>query len=249
MSEPTLRTNEAANDAILEVRDVRKYYGGIHALDGLSLKVARGQIHSVLGPNGAGKSTFFKMLIGAEKPSSGKITYNGLDITRLPAFRRVRLGLSVKFQNLRVFGELSVGQNMFIALRRNHSADHIPDRTTALLKRIHLHGSEDRLMRHLSHGEQQRVAIAMALASDPQIVLLDEPTAGLSVDETRLVADIIRDVNSRGVTVVVIEHDMDFIRSLNGHVSVLHYGKLFAQGTFDEIAANEDVRRIYLGAA
>lgn len=249
MSEPTLRTNEAANDVILEVSDVRKYYGGIHALDGLSLTVGRGQIHSVLGPNGAGKSTFFKMLIGAEKPSSGKVTYNGLDITRLPAFRRVRLGLSVKFQNLRVFGELSVGQNLFVALRRTHSADQIPDRTAALLKRMHLAGSEDRLMGHLSHGEQQRVAIAMALASDPQIVLLDEPTAGLSVDETRLVADIIRDVNSRGVTVVVIEHDMDFIRSLNGHVSVLHYGKLFAQGTFDEIAANEDVRRIYLGAA
>ncbi len=125
MSEPTLRTSEAVNDAILEVSNVRKYYGGIHALDGLSLIVGRGQIHSVLGPNGAGKSTFFKMLIGAEKPSSGKITFNGLDITRLPAFRRVRLGLSVKFRNLRVFGELSVGKNLFVALRRNHGADQI----------------------------------------------------------------------------------------------------------------------------
>ncbi len=234
---------------ILEVSDVRKYYGGIHALDGLSLSVTRGEVHCVLGPNGAGKSTFFKTLIGTERPTSGRIIYNGADITRLPPFRRVREGLSVKFQNLRVFGELTVGQNLFTALRRNHRYDEIPERTRALLSRIHLRGSEDRLMRHLSHGEQQRVAIAMSLASDPQIVLLDEPTAGLSVDETRLVADIIRDVNQRGVTVVVIEHDMDFIRSLNGRVSVLHYGKLFAQGSFDEIAANDDVRRIYLGAA
>lgn len=238
-----------SNEAILEVSDVRKYYGGIHALDGLSLSVKRGEVHCVLGPNGAGKSTFFKTLIGTERPTSGRIIYNGRDITRAPPFRRVREGLSVKFQNLRVFGELTVGQNLFIALRRNHRFSEIPERTNALLSRIHLRGSADRLMRHLSHGEQQRVAIAMALASDPQIVLLDEPTAGLSVDETRMVANIIRDVNQRGVTVVVIEHDMDFIRSLNGRVSVLHYGKLFAQGTFDQIAANDDVRRIYLGAA
>ncbi|WP_439544224.1 ABC transporter ATP-binding protein [Hyphomicrobium sp.] len=237
------------DDVILEVSDVRKYYGGIHALDGLSLSVKRGEVHCVLGPNGAGKSTFFKTLIGTERPTSGRIIYNGSDITRFPAFQRVRAGLSVKFQNLRLFGELTVGQNLFTALRRNRRYDEIPEHTRALLTRIHLRGSEDRLMRHLSHGEQQRVAIAMSLASNPQIVLLDEPTAGLSVDETRLVEDIIHDVNQRGVTVVVIEHDMDFIRSLNGRVSVLHYGKLFAQGSFDEIADNDDVRRIYLGAA
>lgn len=238
-----------SEDVILEVRDVRKYYGGIHALDGLSLSVKRGEVHCVLGPNGAGKSTFFKTLIGTERPTSGRIIYNGSDVTHFPAFKRVRAGLSVKFQNLRLFGELTVGQNLFTALRRNHRYGEIPERTNSLLGRIHLRGSQDRLMRHLSHGEQQRVAIAMSLASDPQIVLLDEPTAGLSVDETRLVEDIIHDVSQRGVTVVVIEHDMDFIRNLNGRVSVLHYGKLFAQGSFDEIADNDDVRRIYLGAA
>lgn len=242
-------SSDRPSDVVLEVRDVRKYYGGIHALDGLSLSVRRGEVHCVLGPNGAGKSTFFKTLIGIERPTSGSIIYNDRDITRFPPYRRVRAGLSVKFQNLRVFGELTVGQNMFIALRRNHHYHEIPDRTRALLSRIHLRGSEDRLMRHLSHGEQQRIAIAMSLASDPQVVLLDEPTAGLSVDETRMVADIIADVNDRGVTVVVIEHDMDFIRSLNGRVSVLHYGRLFAQGTFAEIAENDDVRQIYLGAA
>jgi branched-chain amino acid transport system ATP-binding protein len=243
------RLAACTNDVILEVNNVRKYYGGIHALDGLSLCVKRGEVHSVLGPNGAGKSTFFKILIGTERPTSGRIIYNGRDISRLPAFRRVREGLSVKFQNLRVFGELTVGQNLFTALRQNHHRDRIPERTKALLARIHLRASEDRLMRHLSHGEQQRVAIAMSLASNPQILLLDEPTAGLSVDETRLVASIIRDVNEHGVTVVVIEHDMDFIRSLDGRVSVLHYGKLFAQGSFNEIANDDDVRRIYLGAA
>lgn len=235
--------------SILEVRDVRKYYGGIHALDGLSMDIKKGEVHCVLGPNGAGKSTFFKTLIGTERPTSGRIIYNGADITRLPAFRRVGLGLSVKFQNLRLFGDLTVGQNLFIALRRTHRVADIAEQTEVLLSRIHLLGAENRLMRQLSHGEQQRVAIAMSLATQPQLILLDEPTAGLSVEETRLVADIIANVNRHGVTVVVIEHDMDFIRSLNGHVSVLHYGRLFAQGSFDEIAANDDVRRIYLGAA
>lgn len=243
----SLRSQSEASGPILSVSDVRKSYGGIHALDGLSLDVRRGEVHCILGPNGAGKSTFIKMLIGTERPTSGTIRYNGMDVTRFPAFSRARLGLSVKFQNLRVFGDLTVGQNLFIALRRIHKRIEIPELVSKLLARMHLRGKDEHLVRHLSHGEQQRLAIAMSMAADPQVILLDEPTAGLSIDETRLIVDIIRDVNAGGVTVLVIEHDMDFIRSLNGRVSVLHYGKLFAQGSFEEISASEDVRRIYLG--
>jgi branched-chain amino acid transport system ATP-binding protein len=239
--------HQTTTGPILAVSDVRKSYGGIHALDGLSLEVQRGEIHCVLGPNGAGKSTLIKMLIGTERPTSGTIRYNGIDVTRLPAFRRARLGLSVKFQNLRVFGDLTVGQNLFVALRRTHKRVDIPNLVSKLLFRMHLHGKDEHLVRHLSHGEQQRLAIAMSLAAEPQMILLDEPTAGLSIDETRLIVDIIRDMNAGGITVLVIEHDMDFIRSLNGRVSVLHYGKLFAQASFEEISARDDVRRIYLG--
>ncbi|GGC59054.1 ABC transporter ATP-binding protein [Chelatococcus reniformis] len=233
---------------ILDVRDVHKVFGGIRALNGLSIAIADGEIHCVLGPNGAGKSTFFKTLMGTDRPTSGTIHYRGSDITRLPAFRRARLGLSVKFQNIRAFSDLTVYQNLFVPLRRHHGVGEIPGRVAALLARIGLSGTETRLVKELSHGQQQWLAIAMAMASDPTVLLLDEPTAGMSVEETDKSAAIIRDLNAHGVTIVVIEHDMTFIRALAARTSVLHYGKLFAQGSFDEIAADADVRRIYLGS-
>jgi branched-chain amino acid transport system ATP-binding protein len=187
------------------------------------------------------------MLMGTERPTSGTIIYKGEDITRTQAFRRARMGISVKFQNMRVLGDLTVFQNLFIPLCRVHPRDAIPAEVSALLALVGLPGTEDRLVRHLSHGQQQWLAIAMSLASRPDLLLLDEPTAGLSGEETERTAEIIRAVNRDGMTVVVIEHDMAFIRSLDAHTSVLHLGRLFAEGTFDEVAANEDVKRIYLG--
>lgn len=232
---------------ILEMRDVHKHYGGIRALNGLSLSIAGGEVHCILGPNGAGKSTFFKMLMGTERPTTGTIVYKGEDVTRTQAFRRARMGISVKFQNMRVLGDLTVFQNLFIPLCRVHPRNAIPTEVVTLLALVGLPGTEDRLVRHLSHGQQQWLAIAMSLASRPDLLLLDEPTAGLSNEETERTAEIIREVNRDGMTVVVIEHDMAFIRSLDAHTSVLHLGRLFAEGTFDEVAANEDVKRIYLG--
>jgi branched-chain amino acid transport system ATP-binding protein len=232
---------------ILEMRDVHKLYGGIRALNGLSLRIAAGEVHCILGPNGAGKSTFFKMLMGTERPTSGTIVYKGIDVTRYPAFRRARMGISVKFQNMRVLGDLTVFQNLFIPLCRVYKRDAIPGRVEALLVLVGLPGTGDRLVRHLSHGQQQWLAIAMSLAAKPDLLLLDEPTAGLSSEETERTVEIIREVNRGGMTVVVIEHDMAFIKSLDAHTSVLHLGRLFAEGTFDDVATNEDVRRIYLG--
>jgi branched-chain amino acid transport system ATP-binding protein len=242
-----IEMSEPVGSPILEVRDVHKVFGGVRALNGLSLSIAEGEIHCILGPNGAGKSTFFKMLMGTDTPTSGQILYKGRDITRVPAFGRARLGLSVKFQNIRVFADLTVFQNLFIPLRRHYSARQIPERVEALLAQISLAGTEHRLAKELSHGQQQWLAIAMSMAFDPEILLLDEPTAGLSVEETEKTAAIIRQLNAQKVTTIVIEHDMGFIRDLCARTSVLHYGKLFAQGSFDEIAADADVRRIYLG--
>jgi ABC-type branched-subunit amino acid transport system ATPase component len=233
---------------ILEARDVHKIYGGVRALNGLSLAVTEGEIHCVVGPNGAGKSTFFKTLIGVERPTTGQIIYKGEDITRLPAFRRARRGLSVKFQNISAFGELTTLQNLFVPLRRNHPKAEILERAAAVLARVGLAGTEDLPVRQLSHGQQQSLSIGLSIAAEPNLLLLDEPTAGLSVDETARTADLIRTLNASGMTVVVIEHDMGFIRSLRARTSVLHYGRLFAQGEFDDIAANEGVRSIYLGA-
>ena len=234
---------------ILEVFDVYKLYGGVHAIDGLSISIEQGEVHCVLGPNGAGKSTFFKMLMGTERPTFGRIVYNGQDITRAPPFKRARMGLSVKFQNMRVFPELTVYQNLFVPLRRKHTPREIPGKIAELLTMVRLPGIEQQPVRYLSHGQQQWLSIATSLASEPKLLLLDEPTAGLSEDETQQTAAIIHSVNAGGVAVLVIEHDMAFIRSLKARTSVLHYGKLFAQGSFDEIADNEDVRRIYLGTA
>lgn len=242
-----IEMSEPVGSSILEVRDVHKVFGGVRALAGLSLSITEGEIHCILGPNGAGKSTFFKMLMGTDTPTSGQILYKGRDITRVPTFGRARLGLSVKFQNIRVFADLTVFQNLFIPLRRHYSARQIPERVEALLAQISLAGTEQRLAKELSHGQQQWLAIAMSMAFDPEILLLDEPTAGLSVEETEKTAAIIRQLNAQKVTTIVIEHDMGFIRDLCARTSVLHYGKLFAQGSFDEIAADADVRRIYLG--
>ncbi|MGA0533025.1 ABC transporter ATP-binding protein [Hansschlegelia sp. KR7-227] len=236
-------------EPILAVRDVHKVYGGVHALNGLSLEVQAGEVHCVVGPNGAGKSTFFKTLIGVERPTSGAVIYKGRDVTRLPAFRRARLGLSVKFQNISAFGELTALQNLFVPLRRNHRKAEIPARAAAVLARVGLPGVEDVEVRRLSHGQQQWLSIGLSIAAEPDLLLLDEPAAGLSAEETTKTAGLIRELNSQGMTIIVIEHDMGFIRSLKARTSVLHYGRLFAQGEFDEIAANEDVRRIYLGTA
>jgi ABC-type branched-subunit amino acid transport system ATPase component len=233
--------------AIIEVKDLHKDYGGVRAVNGLSLAVREDEIHCIIGPNGAGKSTFFKLLMGLERPTAGSVLYRGRDITRLPPFRRARLGLTVKFQNIRVYQDLTVFQNLFIPLRRHHRPSEIPGQVARLLDDLHLAGNEGTLVRNLSHGQQQWLSIGMSMAVDPEVLLLDEPTAGMSVEETGETANIVRSLSAQGVTVIVIEHDMEFVRSLNSATSVLHFGRLFAQGSFAEIEANEDVRRIYLG--
>ncbi len=240
--EPTL------SSTIVEVQDLHKDYGGVRAVNGLTMTIGRNEIHCIIGPNGAGKSTLFKLLMGIERPTSGRVFYRGQDITALPPFRRARLGLTIKFQNIRVYQDLTVFQNLFIPARRHHRPADIQDQVAQLLARINLEGTEDTLVRNLAHGQQQWLSIGMSLAVDPEVLLLDEPTAGLSVEETAETANIIRNLRDSGITVVVIEHDMEFVRNLDSVTSVLHLGRLFAQDSFAAIEANEDVRRIYLGA-
>jgi len=242
IGEPTL------SSTIVEVQDLHKDYGGVRAVNGLTMTIGRNEIHCIIGPNGAGKSTLFKLLMGIKRPTSGRVFYRGQDITALPPFRRARLGLTIKFQNIRVYQDLTVFQNLFIPARRHHRPADIQDQVAKLLARINLEGTEDTLVRNLSHGQQQWLSIGMSLAVDPEVLLLDEPTAGLSVEETAETANIIRNLRDRGITVIVIEHDMEFVRNLDSVTSVLHLGRLFAQDSFAAIEANEDVRRIYLGA-
>jgi len=242
-----MASSATADTPILEVRDLVKSFGGVSAVNGLSLSIESGELVSIIGPNGAGKSTFFKLLMGTEVPTSGGVFFRGRNITRLSCFQRARLGLGIKFQNLHVYQELTVFQNLFIPLRRHHRPKEMPERVHDLLAQLHLEGMEEAPVRSLSHGQQQWLAIGMSIALEPEVLLLDEPAAGMSPEETRATAAIVKRLNGDGVTVVVIEHDMMFIRTLNARTSVLHYGQLFAEGSFEEIERNEDVHRIYLG--
>lgn len=236
-----------SNEPIVGVSGLAKQYGGVAALRGVDFSVDRGELHCIIGPNGAGKSTFFKLLMGIERPTAGAIRYKGRDITSLGSFERARLGFSVKFQNIRVYQDLSVFHNLFIPLRRHHRMKDIPEQVAELLGQLRLAGTENETVSSLSHGQVQWLAIGMSIAARPEVLLLDEPTAGMSDDETRETANIIRRLKVGGMTILVIEHDMTFIRDLDTRTTVLHYGRLFAQGTFSEIEANEDVHRIYLG--
>ena len=235
------------NEPIIDISGLAKQYGGVAALRGVDFSVDRGELHCIIGPNGAGKSTFFKLLMGIERPTAGAIRYKGRDITSLGSFGRARLGFSVKFQNIRVYRDLSVFHNLFIPLRRHHRMKDIPEQVAGLLGQLRLAGTENETVSSLSHGQAQWLAIGMSIAARPEVLLLDEPTAGMSDDETRETANIIRRLKVGGMTILVIEHDMTFIRDLDTRTTVLHYGRLFAQGTFSEIEANEDVHRIYLG--
>ena len=232
---------------IIEVRDLVKNFGGVRAVAGLDMSIYPGELHCIIGPNGAGKSTLFKLVMGIQRPSAGTIFYQGRNVTRLKPFERARLGLAIKFHAMEVYQELTVFQNLFIPLRRHHRPKQIPEQAAHLLEQLHLAGTEEKLVSNLSHGQQQWLAIGMSMAVRPEVLLLDEPTAGMSPEEVSETARIVKDLNAGGTTIVVIEHDMAFIRNLDSRTSVLHYGKLFAQASFGEIEQNEDVHRIYLG--
>tara|TARA_B100000686_G_C16797202_1_gene983290 strand:- start:3361 stop:4089 length:729 start_codon:yes stop_codon:yes gene_type:complete len=235
-SEPILKTTELAIN-----------YGGVQALDGVNFSVERGELRCIIGPNGAGKSTFFKLLMGIEKPTEGVIAHDGRDITRLGSSQRARLGFSVKFQNIRAYQNLTVYHNLFIPLLRHHKMREIPNQVTGLLEQLGLSGTENQTVSGLSHGQIQWLAIGMSIASQPDVLLLDEPAAGMSVEETQETENLIKRLNNNGMTIIVIEHDMTFIRNLNTKTTVLHYGHVFAEGSFSEIEDNDDVRKIYLG--
>ncbi len=232
---------------IVETRSLSKIFGGVRAVDGLDLSIQEGEIHCIIGPNGAGKSTLFKLLMGIERPTAGAIVLDDHDITHMAPHLRARRGLAIKFQSMQVYQDLTVYQNLFIPLRRHHRPREIPDRCANLLTQLQLTDTEERIVGDLSHGQQQWLAIGMSMAVDPKVLLLDEPTAGMSPEETRQTAAIVRQLNEAGVTIAVIEHDMAFVRDLDTRTTVLHYGKVFAQGAFADVERDDDVHRIYLG--
>ena len=234
---------------LLETRDLTKFFGGLSATNGVDIKVAPGEIRCLIGPNGAGKSTLFKLILGTYAPTAGTILFDGEDITRLRSHSRVQRGLSIKFQVPGIFHALSVEQNLRIALQRTVAYAARNAEIERLLALLDLTHQRSALAGNLSHGQQQWLEIGMAIACRPKLLLLDEPTAGMSPEETFKTGELVKRLNAQGMTVIVIEHDMTFVRQIATRVTVLHFGKIFDEGTLDDIVKNEDVVRIYLGKA
>lgn len=233
--------------AILEFRGVVKRYGGLKALDGVDLTIPYGALRCLIGANGAGKTTIFKMIMGQESVSKGSVWFKGSNITGLRTSKRARRGLSIKMQIPGVYGNLPVRDNMKIAMAYHVSRAKQDAEMKELLNRVSLVVDPDQLVKNLPHGQVQWLEIAMALAAKPDLLLLDEPTAGMGPGETEITAELVKSLNAEGIALIVIEHDMEFIRMIAKKVTVLHYGKVFTEGTMKEVEANQDVVRIYLG--
>lgn len=226
----------------LKLNDVQKHFGSFTAVKGVTEVFGAGELTCIIGPNGAGKSTLLNMICGTLRSSSGSISFGDTLINGLAPERIARLGIARKFQVPSVFESLTTFENLSLAARPGTDLQSV----NLLLQKIHL--AEDRDIRgaDLPHGKKQWLEIGMALAMKPQVLLLDEPTAGLSVDETRDTAGFLKELNGQ-VTVIVIEHDMAFVRELAARTIVMHHGSVIASGPFDEVERNEMVRDVYLG--
>jgi ABC-type uncharacterized transport system ATPase subunit len=232
---------------ILQTQGLRKYFGGLYAINGVDLAVEEGELRCLIGPNGAGKSTLFKLILGSYAPSEGRILFKGADITSLRPHLRVQRGMSIKFQVPGIFLELPVEQNLRIALQRVYRGAALDRELDRLLDLIEVRHQREQPAGNLSHGQQQWLEIAMAVALRPAMLLLDEPTAGMSPEETFKTGELVKRLNASGMTIIVIEHDMAFVRQIAQRVTVLHFGQVFDEGSLERIISNEDVVRIYLG--
>jgi branched-chain amino acid transport system ATP-binding protein len=244
--------------ALLQTETLTKAFGALTAVNGVTLEVQAGTLHSIIGPNGAGKTTLFNLLTGQFPPTSGRIVFDGRDITGTPAHRIAHLGLARSFQRTNVFPALSLLDNVWVAAfargrswrglvwRRSDRYAEVTGRARAALADVGLTDKADQPAREISHGEQRQLELAIALAAAPRVLLLDEPAAGLSPDEMQKMVALVRGLKGR-YTIVLIEHKMDIIMGVSDRVSVMHFGSLIAEGTPAEIQRNPEVRRAYLG--
>jgi len=231
---------------MLQTVALEKRFGGVHAIAGVDFVLAEGELRCLIGPNGAGKSTFFKMLTGQIPPTSGRIVFAGADITHAAAHEIGRLGIGIKNQVPDVFDGLTVRENLWLAARRGNAIAATRAIITELFERLQLTDIVHRPVGELAHGQRQWVEIGMVLARRPRLVLLDEPSAGMSVEETNRTAALIREVN-KTTTMIVVEHDMQFIRQIATKVTVFHQGRILVEDAFDRIMTNPTVRDVYLG--
>jgi branched-chain amino acid transport system ATP-binding protein len=244
-------------EPLLRVQNLVRRFGGITATDDLSLEIAKGELHAIIGPNGAGKTTLITQLTGQLQPNSGTIHFGGRDITRLPAYRRSALGLARSFQITSLLKDFTAADNVALAAQAHdgHSfhfwgnarkEKHLREAARAALSRVGLEQRADVVVSELSHGEQRELELAVALATRPQLLLLDEPMAGLGVSESARMVELLKELR-REVTIILVEHDMDAVFALADRISVLVYGRVIACDVPAAIRVNEDVKRAYLG--
>ena len=244
-------------EPLLRVQNLVRRFGGIVATDNVSLDVTAGELHAIIGPNGAGKTTLISQLTGHLAPDSGGVSLGGRDITRLPAYRRCGLGLARSFQITSLLPDFTAADNVALAAQAHdgHSfrffgnarkESGLREKALAALRRVGLADRADVLVSRLSHGEQRELELAVALATRPQLLLLDEPMAGLGVTESARMVKLLGELRKE-VTIVLVEHDMEAVFALADRITVLVYGRVIASGAPSEIRQNEEVKRAYLG--
>ncbi len=233
-------------EPVLETIGLEKRFGGVAAVDGVNFAVGRGELRCLIGPNGAGKSTFFKMLTGQIRPTRGRILLHGQDIVGVQSFAIGRRGVGIKNQVPVVMNGLTVRENLWLAARMRHKGAAIGAAIDSIAERLDLGPILGRFVGELAHGQRQWVEIAMVIVCEPTIVLLDEPAAGMSDEETARTAELVLDLN-KTATIVVVEHDMQFIRQIARIVTVFHQGRILIEDTFQNVIANPVVRDVYVG--
>jgi branched-chain amino acid transport system ATP-binding protein len=243
---------------LIRTESLTKSFGALRAVNAVTLEVEEGSLHSVIGPNGAGKTTFFNLLTGQQAPTSGRIIFDGRDIAGTPPHGIAHLGIARSFQRTSIFPTLSILDNVWLAaFARQESwrglawrrADRYPELTRRALEVLGEVGLGEKAAlpgREISHGEQRQLELAIALAASPRLLLLDEPAAGLSPDETQKMVTLVRKLKGR-YTILLIEHKIDVVMTMSDRISVMHFGSVIAEGTPGEIQRNAEVRRAYLG--
>ena len=244
-----------AAEPILRTESLTRHYGGVKALTDVDFRVEPGKLHAVIGPNGAGKTTLFHVITGRVPPTSGRIWFRGQEITGLPQPAVARLGIARSYQITTVFLNLTVFENVRIAAqakvthnnfwRPADSLREVSARAEEVLVAVGLQDKRHLLANQLSHGDQRHLDMAIALASDPGLLLLDEPTAGMSPRETEHTMHLVRDLGKR-VSIVLVEHKMNVVMQVSDHITVLHFGRVLMEGTPDEVRSNRQVQEVYL---
>lgn len=243
--------------AVLQVRDLHKDFGGLQVLSGIDLCLMEGDRHAIIGPNGAGKSTLFNLITGKYVPNRGKILFDGRDITGFPPHRIARLGMARSFQVTNIFRSMSVFENVrnavlsrkgirYQILSKLSGLSSVNEEVDTILSQIDLLDRKHVLAGELAHGQQRALEIGLTLAMDPKLILLDEPTAGMSSSESRETVELIEQV-TKGRTLVIVEHDMDVVFRIAKHITVICYGKVLASGPPEEIRNDQRVKDAYLG--